>query len=326
MKASIVIVTYNNLERYTKKCFNSIVDSLSSYQDYEIIFVDNASSDGTREWLRSVEKKFSNVIVLYNNKNEGYARANNIGIMNSSGDYIVLLNNDTVVSHDWLETLIEKFNSENIGLVGPITNSITSLQEVSIPGINKNNWQELSQSYTSKFKNCIVEVKKLCFFCVVIPRYVINDVGLLDENFGLGNFEDDDYCIRVRRKYKILMTEDVFIWHYGSGSFSQLSQQTLSELYLKNKDYISRKYNLQFLRVEQLDELVDFIVQVGSWPDGSNKNISYRSKYITYIYNMINEETQYLLKTRNTSLLRSLIKKIDRRCFKGFISKLYARI
>lgn len=326
IKVSIIIVTYNNLEKYTKKCFKSIIDSLPNLNEFEIIFIDNDSTDGTQNWLKQIQKKYPIVHVIFNNENAGFARANNQGITNSSGDYVVLLNNDTIVKKGWLEKLIEKFKIQNIGLLGPITNSITSLQEVVLPGINESNWSNLSEKYTERYRGQISEVRKVCFFCVVIPRYVINDIGLLDEHFGLGNFEDDDYCLRVIQKYKIFIAEDVYIWHFGSGSFSLVPHEKLSDLYERNKFYLTQKYNHIFLRAEQLDEIADFIKAVNQQNRLCDNRISVRSRYISHISHMIRLEAEFLLNKSNNLTFKYIIKKLDQLYLHGFLHKIYIRI
>ena len=112
---SIIIVTYNQLE-YTKKCIDSIKEKTSSL--YELIIVDNASTDDTAVYLKSLpaEKK---ITVILNKENSGFPKAVNEGIKHANGNYILLLNNDTVVTKNWLSNLIEKINNEEkIGLAG----------------------------------------------------------------------------------------------------------------------------------------------------------------------------------------------------------------
>lgn len=239
---SIIIITYNNLEKYTIPCFNSIL-KYSNPKNTEIIFVDNYSHDFTRDFIIKQADKYRHVKYILNEKNLGYAAGNNIGIRESKGKYVILLNNDTLVSEKWLEKLVIPFEDSNVALVGPISNRIGSLQQVLLPNIDSNNWEIESKKYTEKHSGEYFETAKLCFFCVAISREALNIIGLLDTNFGIGNYEDDDYCLRAKNMgFKILINEGCYIWHFGSGSFSMLSKDTVRSLYEQNKKYIDKKH------------------------------------------------------------------------------------
>jgi hypothetical protein len=104
-KVSIILLTYNQLD-YTKECFNSIIEK-TAYPNYEIIIVDNKSQDDTPNYLRTIQSEYKNVKVILNEENYGFAKGNNIGINACDGDYIILLNNDTVVTRGWITGLIK---------------------------------------------------------------------------------------------------------------------------------------------------------------------------------------------------------------------------
>ena len=116
MKASIIIPTYNALE-YTKKCLRSI-RTFTEFP-YEIIIVDNGSTDGTQEYI----KKQKGIKLLETKTNLGYAGACNVGMPTSDSEYIVISNNDIIFTPNWLIHLVETAElNPRIGLVGPITN------------------------------------------------------------------------------------------------------------------------------------------------------------------------------------------------------------
>src|SRR5262249_6804773 len=103
-RASIIIVTYNNLP-LNKLCLESLLRN-TEYPAYEIVVVDNTSTDGTPGYLRQMSSLHPNIRIILNQKNHGFARANNQGITLSRGEYIILLNNDTVVPPGWLSRLL----------------------------------------------------------------------------------------------------------------------------------------------------------------------------------------------------------------------------
>ena len=216
MKTSIVILTYNKLD-YTKQCIESIRQYTKS-GTYEMIVVDNHSDDDTISWLSEQQ----DIVKILNTENVGFPKGCNQGIMASSGDSVLLLNNDTIVTHHWLENLEScLYSSENIGAVGPVTNSCSNLQTVQVSYTGTEQMQEFAKGFNVQNPLLWEERIRLIGFCLLIKRAVMNKIGLLDELFSPGNFEDDDYCLRMRKKgYRLILCRDTFIHHYGSVSFS----------------------------------------------------------------------------------------------------------
>ena len=117
---SIIILTHKQLE-LTKQCLQSI--ETHTPESHEIIIVDNASTDGTLDYLRRYESAHSNVHVIANKENLGFAGGNNQGLALSKGEYVLLLNNDTVVTDGWLSRMLATLmNHPEAGLVGPMSN------------------------------------------------------------------------------------------------------------------------------------------------------------------------------------------------------------
>ena len=242
---SIVIVTYNNLN-YTKLCIDSILNK-TAYPNYEIIVVDNASSDGTREYLESLREKYSNIKLILNKENLGFAAANNQGIREAKGDYIIFLNNDTVVTRGWILGLTKYLEDKSVGLVGPVTNSIGNEAKINVDYTSLEDMDEFAERYTSSHRWEAFEIPVLAFFCVATRRDVIEKVGFLDESFGVGMFEDDDYCLRVKRAgYKLLCAEDVFIHHFGSATFNKLEDEKYRKIFEENKRKFEEKWNIKW--------------------------------------------------------------------------------
>ena len=130
--ASIVVLCYNGLEETTRPCMESIIANTPEGR-YELIVVDNASADGTADYLKTFAARHENVRLLLNETNRGYAGGNNDGIKLAQGQYIVLLNNDTLVPGGWLEKLLKLFNEQSdVGLVGPVTNAAGNEQRIEL--------------------------------------------------------------------------------------------------------------------------------------------------------------------------------------------------
>jgi GT2 family glycosyltransferase len=240
--ASIVIVTYNNLA-LTRKCVDSVL-SAGGYVRIELVLVDNASTDQTPEYLRELEQTHPNVRVILNETNRGFSAANNQGLRAATGEYLVLLNNDTVVTDGWLRTMINHLRRDaSIGILGPVTNNIGNEARIELDYGDLDQMRTAAARYTRRHAGETFDINVLAFFCVAFSRATFEQVGLLDEGFGLGFFEDDDYCQRIKQIGKrVVCAEDVFVHHELSASFNKLASQRKQELFEKNKAYYESKW------------------------------------------------------------------------------------
>ncbi|SHM49098.1 glycosyltransferase [Rhodanobacter sp. OK091] len=241
-RVSVVVVTYNNLE-LTKACLHSI-ELYSDYPDLEVIVVDNASADGTPACLIAWAASGENRHVILNQDNRGFAAANNQGLAAATGDYLVMLNNDTYVTPGWIATLVGHLRrTATLGMLGPVTNNIGNEARIDIHYANMDEMLHIAADYTVRHAGQLMPLRTAAFFCVMMPREVYVKVGELDEAFGIGFFEDDDYCRRVEDAgWTIACAEDVFIHHNLSASFNKLKQETRQELFEQNKIIYEKKW------------------------------------------------------------------------------------
>ncbi|WP_338553451.1 methyltransferase domain-containing protein [Paenibacillus sp. KS-LC4] len=213
---SIILVTRNQLD-YTKQC----VDSIRKHTEagsYELLLIDNGSDDGTVQWALGQP----DMRVTANAENEGFPKGCNQGLEQAIGSHLLLLNNDTVVTPGWLEGLKEALLSDSkVGAVGPVTNSASYWSEVSAEYASLEELDAFAQARRGEHGPHRWEERvKLVGFCLLLRRSAYEAVGGLDESFGIGNFEDDDYSLRLRLAgYKLLLCEDTFIHHRGGASF-----------------------------------------------------------------------------------------------------------
>lgn len=233
---SIVILTFNKLE-YTQECIESIRE-FTEPGSYEIIVVDNYSQDGSVEWLRQQ----SDIHLIANDYNAGFPAGCNQGIEAAKGDNILLLNNDTIVTKYWLTNMLQAlYSSPEIGAVGPITNNSSYYQAIPIDYNTLDGMHEFAASHNIADPTKWERRVKLIGFCMLIKREVIDTIGLLDERFTPGNYEDDDYSFRMLKAgYKIIVCHDTFIHHYGGVSFREDSS-TYNELYhINQKKFVDK--------------------------------------------------------------------------------------
>jgi len=213
--ATIVILTRNNLN-YTKECIKSIRKNTTL--EHKVVVVDNGSTDGTVEYLRESKCIFH----IENDANLGFARGFNIGIECVNTPFFVILNNDTAVTHKWLANMLYHLgNDESLMAVGPCSNYVSGPQHVAgaiYAGMD--GLQQFANEFRHRQGNGLTYFDRIVFFCTLFRSEVISKVGLLDEQFEVGNFEDDDYCMRIKQKGgRLAFVDGVFVHHAGSATF-----------------------------------------------------------------------------------------------------------
>jgi FkbM family methyltransferase len=241
---SIIILTYNQLV-FTRRC----LDSIRRYTDepYELIVVDNASTDGTVDYLGSLP----GVQLIRNAENRGFPAAANQGIQVATGRQVLLLNNDTVVTTGWLRRLLQALAaSEQVGLAGPCSNFVSGPQQVAVSYDDLDGLEGFAWDWGQTNAGQRIDVDRLVGFCLLIRREVVDKVGLLDEQFGIGCFEDDDYCRRaLQAGYRAVIARDAFVHHFGGQTFRS-SGIDFAALMTRNQELFQAKWAQEALRAE----------------------------------------------------------------------------
>lgn len=238
-KVSIIIVAYNQSE-YTKKCIDSIKTNVKV--SYEVILIDNASTDDTSSQFSN---QFDFVRYFRNKINLGFPAAVNQGLKEALGDYLLILNNDTIVTDNLIERLIDVAESdEKIGIVGPISNEVSGLQKD-----NEADYKTVEEMFDyaervkQKNKGQLFNFPRVAFLCTLIKKQVIEKIGGLDERFSPGNYEDDDFCLRAQLAgFKTVIVKDAFIHHFGSKSFKANGDKAYAERLLINQKIFVEKW------------------------------------------------------------------------------------
>jgi len=256
---SIIIVTYNSLHETTVPCLDSIFKHTCN-EDYEVIVVDNNSSDGTPTYLTERARREPRLRCVLNTVNRGFAGGNNDGIRAASGSVLVLLNNDTQVSEGWLTGLRTSLQEDgSIGLLGPVSNAVGNEQKIFTSGVTPAEILAEGAAWVRHSRGDTFETERLGFFCVALRRETADKVGLLDEAFDLGFYEDDDYCLRMLKAgYRLICREDIFVYHRGSSSFGKTPRKT-KELLKKNRRLLERKYGIRYTPRHPRDRQLDLV-------------------------------------------------------------------
>jgi hypothetical protein len=242
-KVSVIVLTHNQ-RKFTEGTLSSLED-FTGYPNLEAVLVDNGSRDGTPDFLEQWAAAHPYAKVILNSENLGFAAGNNAGVRASTGDYIVILNNDVCLTEGWLGTLLAHCRADpKLGIVGPVTNSCGNESVVYIGEYDDvEKMAILAHRYTRAHRGQRTPLRVANFFCVMIPRDVWKQVGELDQNFGVGLFEDDDYAMRVRMAgYDIACAEDVFVHHHASASIGALPSESYEELFNRNRRYFESKW------------------------------------------------------------------------------------
>lgn len=249
---SIIIVNYNT-KNLTYNCIQSIINN-TSVISYEIILVDNASSDGSCEYLN---QSFPEVIIVANKKNEGFGKANNIGAKMARGKYLFLLNSDTILIDNVCLSFFKKMEKEaSIGACGGnliYSNGIKNITYGNFPSLLQNVFdlglKKIFPKYylTHLSAGCITQSKKavkvdyICGADIFIRKEIFNELNGFDENFFL-YFEETDLFKRLFERNIISMIfPEIQIIHLSGQSNTK--KQLSSNLFLESKYKYFKKHS-----------------------------------------------------------------------------------
>lgn len=223
-KVSIVVLQYNKSD-YTLKCLESL-----KALDADVIVIDNGSEvqhlKNVEFWIAS--RKISNYKLLISNENLGYGGGNNLGIkyaLEHAADYILILNNDTVVGHDFLDTI------PDADISGPFVHKIKWLFPQGFPNGNISD------------KNSYINGAAM-----LVRREVFEKIGLLDEQYFL-YFEDVDFCFRARKAGFALAKMPAKIHHEESSSVNDLGLEKKLLLNARNARIFFSKFAPWYVRL-----------------------------------------------------------------------------
>ena len=217
---SIIIPTFNHLKDLLKPCVESLI-KYTNLEDKEIIIVANGCNDGTEEYVNSLGNNF---VLLNYPEALGYTKAVNAGIEKSTGEYIVLLNNDTTLVYQekdqWINILKNPFKKEDTGITGPVKNY------------------------------CKYAVSDLMiFYCVMIKRSLFDEIGLLDEDFSPGCGEDTDFCAKAENKgYQLIQVDNLPVVHKSGQTFADINENpkifnmNVNDILYKNRIHLINKH------------------------------------------------------------------------------------
>ena len=266
-QCDIIIPVWNQLA-FTKDCINSVLANTSG--DYRIIIIDNASGDETKHYLEGLKASTRpQILVIRNEENVGFVKAVNHAIAASSAPYVCLLNNDTLVTKDWLKIMLDIMNRQKeIAIVNPASNNLGQRPANGEP-------IELYAQALKKDADKFIELGAAIGFCMLIKKEVIDRIGPFDEIYGMGNFEDTDFSRRaVKEGYRCVEARGAYVYHRESSSFSKV--KSFENDFKRNKEiyefrwgrpnriaYILSRYDDNILRRLSSESLKS--ARLGNW-------------------------------------------------------------
>jgi hypothetical protein len=264
-RVGIIIVNYNG-EKYTNDCIKSVLKS--SYQNYLVIVVDNASTDNSVKLLEEFNNK---IVIIKNNENLGFSGANNIGIkyaLENECEYILLLNNDTEIDKDLIKNMVDSSMKNNNAIISPKIYYYNEPNMIWSAGGGLNWKKGLSFHYGQDEidKGQYNKQKEIDFAtgcCILIHKSVFDKIGFLAEEYFL-YFEDTDFCVRAKRAgIKIIYEPSARLWHKVSSTTG--GEESLITLYYGNRNrlYFNNKFNkknkLYWLSYFYITRLIKFL-------------------------------------------------------------------
>lgn len=235
---SIVVLAYNKLD-YTKLCIDSILQYTQNI-NYELIVVNNGSSDGTKEYLDSMLQ----VKPLHLVNNVGPTNGFNEGLKVAAGKYTAGVCNDFILTPRWLENLLVCIESdERIGYVSPGASMISNMQQINGDYNNIEEMIQFAEQYNHSDSRKWEERVRLLPCVLMVRTELLRHIGYYDPLFYYGEFADDDISFRIRRAgFKLVYCKDTFTYHFGSVTVrdDQINNNSLNV----SRDIFIRKYNL----------------------------------------------------------------------------------
>ena len=218
MKCSVVIPCFNEVE-LTRACLETLLEQTEP--PAEILIVDNGSEDATAE----LGEAFPTLVrVLTQPHNLGFAGGVNAGIRSARGDHVLVLNNDTRCAPDMIEQLRRALeHAPGIGAAAPVSNHVKGDARLPVGDLGRDAEDRRRLAAALADDAVAQDVETLAGLCMLMRRATLDEVGLFDERFGHGNYEDDDLCLRLRlHGYRLVVARRAFLHHEGHATFRAL--------------------------------------------------------------------------------------------------------
>lgn len=329
----IILPVYNALDD-VKACIESLYRNETI--PFNLIIIDDCSGEQTKSWLESAQQEYG-FKLSRNEENLRFTKTVNRGFSQSEGDFVVLLNSDTIVTEYWLEKILCCFESDRAtGIVGPLSNA-ASWQTVPVREDKVNGgWlvNEIPEGYSIDLMGQLVEtvsqrqypsVPSVNGFCYVIKRDVIKKIGTLDEEyFPTGYGEEDDFSIRARKAgFSIRVADDTYVFHAKSKSYTKEVRKVLTVGGRKSLDKKHGKEEIEKLiaawKSEPLLPEIGRVIESYMHISSGNRKVVYTAIFGNYDHlktpEYVNPNWDYVCFTDNRNVKSDVftVKHVDQR-------------
>lgn len=239
---SLIVLGYTNFAQTTQPCLESLKPWFAD-PELEFIVVDNGSPDGSAKKTAAWCALYPQIKSCLSERNLGFAGGMNWGAAKAWGQWLLLVNNDTIFPEGALDALkrVIRDAPANVAMLGPVTNAAGNGQRLWRPAADHTQWLKIGKRLNETPTGALMSAYRCDFFCIAIRTDAWRQLKGLDEAFGHGYYEDFDFSLRLRKAgYGQMITEDVFILHQGSATFK--GNATARALMKKNKKLLQSKH------------------------------------------------------------------------------------
>jgi GT2 family glycosyltransferase len=298
---SICVVNFNGI-RFLREFFESLYSQ--TYKNFEVIFVDNDSTDASVEYT---ENNYQKVKVIKNKKNSGYADGNNIAYSESKGDYLLIVNNDIVFKEDLIENLLYAFSDiKNLGVVQPMVRLYADQDKLDACGsfwtsTGFNYHLGIYKQFNLPIYNTSIQLYSVKGMCMMTKRSVIEEIGLFDPDFWC-YFEETDFCHRaLLAGYECWYYPKSYVFHHLGGSSNKNPNFQIQYHSFKNRlcSYLKNLEIINLLKILPVYFLMNLCWSFGKLLVGDIKN--FKVPYKAVIWNIKNIQNT-LIKRRKIQL------------------------
>lgn len=240
---SLVVLSFKRFDATTGPCLATLVEA-DDDPELEIVLVDNGSDDGAAQRCAEVATARPRIRYAPQAANLGFAGGMNAGVALARGDWVCLVNSDTLFPAGALAALKDTLRSlpPEVAMAGPVTNAAGNGQRLPLPGLDLQAVPAIGAAAMRQRTGVLTPSYRTDFFCVAVRRAVWQQLGGLDLAFGLGYYEDFDFSLRLRRAgWQQVIAEDVFVAHVGSASFGALGAKQ-RELMRRNRELMKQRH------------------------------------------------------------------------------------
>ena len=243
-KLSVIVLHYGADTDMTLATLHAMLGRGDVYPNLEVVLVDNGSTPEVLDILRARAAGDDRIVLVENGENLGFARGNNRGIEAATGEFVLLLNNDTFLAPGALLAMVRHLQrNPEVGIVGPMTNNIGNEARIEIAYADMDAMARAARDLATGHRGQWTPIPVCAYFCAMFRRADLDRLGHLPEIYGRGMFEDDDHCATFHQAGLVTaLAEDAFCHHHLSATFNALPSGEKQQLFERNRALFEERW------------------------------------------------------------------------------------